>query len=185
MRRRRGAEAGSARSAPSKTMRPREGGYSPTIIRATVDFPQPDSPTNPRVSPLRIENETPSTARKLRRGSPSITRLSQGRETSKSRPAFSTRNRLSSARSVIQPACSEVAAGRKRRGTLLGAAGEALGAARIEGAAGRDRVQARHRAVDLRQPLAPLPQLGDRAHQPSGIRSEEHTSELQSRQYLV
>ena len=28
----------------------------------TVDFPQPDSPTSPRVSPSRIENETPSTA---------------------------------------------------------------------------------------------------------------------------
>src|SRR5580765_7243783 len=31
--------------------------------RASVDFPQPDSPTSPNVSPRRTSNDTPSTAR--------------------------------------------------------------------------------------------------------------------------
>src|SRR5207244_1065699 len=31
--------------------------------RPTVDLPHPDSPTSPRVSPWKISNETPSTAR--------------------------------------------------------------------------------------------------------------------------
>ena len=33
--------------------------------RARVDFPQPDSPTRPNVSPRRTSNETPSTARSV------------------------------------------------------------------------------------------------------------------------
>src|SRR4029453_17681357 len=33
------------------------------IPRPRVDFPQPDSPTSPSVSPVPISNETPSTAR--------------------------------------------------------------------------------------------------------------------------
>src|ERR671922_1155917 len=33
------------------------------MARPVVDLPQPDSPTSPSVSPRRIENETPSTAR--------------------------------------------------------------------------------------------------------------------------
>src|SRR6201995_5362584 len=35
--------------------------------RAVVDLPQPDSPTIPTVSPLRIENDTLSTARTVLR----------------------------------------------------------------------------------------------------------------------
>src|SRR5258705_12588358 len=35
--------------------------------RAVVDFPQPDSPTIPTVSPLAIENDTSSTARTVLR----------------------------------------------------------------------------------------------------------------------
>ena len=34
-------------------------------VRASVDFPQPDSPTTPRVSPLRTTKEMSSTARTL------------------------------------------------------------------------------------------------------------------------
>ena len=33
------------------------------ILRPVVDFPQPDSPTKPRVSPRWMSKETPSTAR--------------------------------------------------------------------------------------------------------------------------
>ena len=35
---------------------------SRTMQRASVDLPQPDSPTMPSVSPCRTSNETPSTA---------------------------------------------------------------------------------------------------------------------------
>src|SRR5215475_9673261 len=53
------------------------------MSRATVDLPQPDSPTRPKVSPRAIEKLTPSTARSSARGLPSSTRLSHGGETSK------------------------------------------------------------------------------------------------------
>ena len=44
--------AGCEISTPSNSMRPRDGAYRPTISRATVDLPQPDSPTSASVSPL-------------------------------------------------------------------------------------------------------------------------------------
>jgi hypothetical protein len=47
---------------PSKTIEPSVGSYSRRIARPTVDFPQPDSPTSPSVSPCRMSSETPSTA---------------------------------------------------------------------------------------------------------------------------
>ena len=37
-------------------------GSSWVTSRASVDFPQPDSPTNPSVSPSTISKLTPSTA---------------------------------------------------------------------------------------------------------------------------
>src|SRR5258708_2059476 len=52
--------------------------------RATVDLPQPDSPTRESVSPRLMEKETPSTAFSSWRGAPSMTRFSHGRDTSKS-----------------------------------------------------------------------------------------------------
>ena len=41
----------------------RLGSMNPEIIRRMVVFPQPDSPTSPRVSPARTSKSTPSTAR--------------------------------------------------------------------------------------------------------------------------
>ena len=35
-------------------------------VSAVTDFPEPDSPTTPSVSPSRIESDTPSTARTTR-----------------------------------------------------------------------------------------------------------------------
>ena len=49
-------------SSPSKVIEPDVGSYNFKIVRPTVDFPQPDSPTNPRVSPWLIEKLTPLTA---------------------------------------------------------------------------------------------------------------------------
>jgi hypothetical protein len=43
-------------------MVPAVGLYSRRRVRPTVDLPQPDSPTRPRVSPRRISKLTSSTA---------------------------------------------------------------------------------------------------------------------------
>ena len=43
-------------------MRPPGSGTSLKIERQVIDFPEPDSPTIPRVSPLRTEKVAPSTA---------------------------------------------------------------------------------------------------------------------------
>ena len=48
---------------PSRASSPAAGSTRLSIARARVDLPQPDSPTTPRISPLRQSNETPSTAR--------------------------------------------------------------------------------------------------------------------------
>src|SRR3989441_7723761 len=47
---------------PSKYASPLVGSISRRITRPSVVFPQPDSPTSPRVSPRRIVRDTPSTA---------------------------------------------------------------------------------------------------------------------------
>src|SRR6266508_2922076 len=49
-------------SRPSKTILPPVGSSRRMMQRAIVDFPQPDSPTTPSVSPFRTVNVTPSTA---------------------------------------------------------------------------------------------------------------------------
>ena len=49
-------------SMPRRRMAPALGSISRTIMRASVDFPQPDSPTIPSVSRSRSVNDTPSTA---------------------------------------------------------------------------------------------------------------------------
>ena len=56
-----------SRSSPSKTispltMRPPGSGTSRSSERQVIDFPDPDSPTMPRVSPRCTENVAPSTA---------------------------------------------------------------------------------------------------------------------------
>src|SRR6185436_8626044 len=126
--------------------------------RATVDLPHPDSPTSASVSPWATSNDTRSTARSRRRGSCSSTRFSHGRDTSKSRL---TDWRLSRGLTEgMQPAGGAARAGRQELGALGEAAVEAPRAARVERAAGRDGVEARHGAVDLHQLLLPQPDLG-------------------------
>ncbi len=49
-------------SSPLYEIAPAVGRSRLTSILATVDFPQPDSPTMPSVSPARRSKETPSTA---------------------------------------------------------------------------------------------------------------------------
>src|SRR5260221_10420683 len=158
--------------------------------RATVDLPQPDSPTRESVSPRLMEKETPSTALSSWRGAPSITRFSHGRETSKSLVRWVTsrsglkptapsgmhralapialrarRRRFGR----VQPARRERLVGRHEIRALDLAAVEYARAARIEGAARGDRVQARHGPLDLREALRLLAHRRNRSHEPSGI----------------
>ena len=51
-----------ARSLPSKRTEPLVGLSRPTSMRPIVVLPQPDSPTRPSVSPLRMSKDTPATA---------------------------------------------------------------------------------------------------------------------------
>src|SRR5476649_2653035 len=136
--------------------------------RATVDLPQPDSPTSESVSPRSMVNDTPSTARRICRDPPSITRLSQGRETSKSRDRFRTSRSgpFTSRMHVLAPILVQVERGGSRRmqpasrarfsrgkknRALDRAAAEDARTPRIEGAPRRNRVEARHGALDLRE----------------------------------
>ena len=56
------AEPSWVSSAPSNLTEPDVGRISCRTHRPVVDFPQPDSPTSPRVSPAAMVNETPDTA---------------------------------------------------------------------------------------------------------------------------
>src|ERR1700744_5341572 len=72
---------------------PELGSSNPTTMRATVVFPEPDSPTRAKVSPLAMSNVTPSTAFRNSSSPPSRTRLSHGFETSKTRRRLLTLTR--------------------------------------------------------------------------------------------
>src|SRR5271170_6518223 len=159
------------KSWPSNATEPRLGANSPTISRATVDLPLPDSPTRLKVRPRAISKLTPSTARRIWCGRRSMTRLSHGRDTSKPRARSRTwtsggaRSATGGLRGLMQPAGGARAADREQLGTFAPAALEHARAARVEGAARRDLGQARHRALDLGQPRAGLADPRDRAHQ--------------------
>ena len=67
MRRRRARRArGRSRSIsmPSNATPPEVGSINRSIMRATVDLPEPDSPTSPSVCPRASVSETPSTTRR-------------------------------------------------------------------------------------------------------------------------
>ena len=51
-------------SLPETWIVPLVGCCRPTVVRPTVDLPEPDSPTRPSTSPLRTSSDTWSTARK-------------------------------------------------------------------------------------------------------------------------
>src|SRR5688572_1391013 len=131
--------------------------------RATVDLPQPDSPTSPKVSPFETSKLTRSTARRMRRGSRSITRFSHGRETSKSRLTDSRLSRC------MQPAGGAAYAGIQQIGALHEAAREASRAAWVEGTARWDGVEARHCAFDLNKTIRLRANFGNGSHEAHGI----------------
>src|SRR6266566_1962206 len=98
---------------PSKVILPAVTGSSAVIKRARVDFPQPDSPTRPSVSPRRISRSTPSTARTASPPRP---------ETGKYLKALSTRSRTASGLTAVAGAFSAAcnAANLRLRLQLLG-----------------------------------------------------------------
>ena len=55
---------------PPSRIRPPVSGVSPTAARASVDFPEPDSPTRPTIVPTGTTRSTPSTAVTPRRRPP-------------------------------------------------------------------------------------------------------------------
>ena len=168
-------------STPSKTIRPRVGAYRPTSSRATVLLPQPDSPTSASVLPrsiakadavdrvhelarLALDHAVEPRRARRRRSSPGL----------RPRPAARSLDRHGAhAAAFSRRACSQhaarVAPAGSRSGRSTRQRSNDVRAARIEGAAGRDRGQARHRAVDLQQPLAVLVHRRDRAHQADGV----------------
>src|SRR5690606_36334453 len=148
-------------------------------VRATVDLPQPLSPTSEKVSPRRIAKLRPSTAVSTYRGIRITSRVTSGLET----PKFIFRSRTSRSGasdtagsdigepSVIEPAGRELAArlGRGKRRRLFPADRPNLAAARIEGAAFGAAIEPRHGAFDIGEILEVLADLRDRIHQPAGV----------------
>ena len=51
-----------AMSTPSSVIAPDVGDSKPANSRSSVDLPQPEPPSSAKISPLLIDNDTPSTA---------------------------------------------------------------------------------------------------------------------------
>src|SRR3954454_20593893 len=118
---------------PSMLMTPRVRGTRPRIASATVDLPQPDSPTRPRHSPARRLRLTPLTARSRRAPPP---RPSSRPPTWNSTARSSTSS--SSAPSPMMMATDETALPQHGHGGLFHAADARHPlAARMKAAAGR------------------------------------------------
>ena len=160
--------------ASARTGRP--AAAPPCSCRSPIRRPAPAS------CRVRSRSSTPSTACTNWRGLRSTTRLSQGardveglRQIRRPRPAAMRSSASTRAHAAacsggrVQPARGPGRAGRQQVGPLDAAAIERARAARVEGAAGRDRGQPRHRAVDLQQALAVLVHRRDRAHQADGV----------------
>src|SRR4051812_18511503 len=100
-------------------MVPALGLWAPRMQRVTVDLPQPDSPTTPRVSPWRMSKDTPSTAR-TGRALPDPNSFARGANTiSRSR----TSTRLPGARSTMADAPGRGGLGLFQQHAARGAAG--------------------------------------------------------------
>src|ERR1017187_1685602 len=148
-------------SRPSILILPPVGSISRKIVRPTVDLPQPDSPTRPRVSPCAIEKLMPSTANTVppaRCNKPFRT----GKCFLRSRTS-STAGRLPLAACASAIAVTEQLGGTPARrpvprpfllvvGIGLAAAVLRMGAARREHAAFRQIGQCRHHTGDFLQP---------------------------------
>ena len=137
-------------------MPPLVGSIRRRTVRATVDLPQPDSPTRPSVSPSPIVKLTPSTActvPTVRRSS----RLRTGKCFMRSDDFEQWRGASVMAALRVRPRASTppddgVPHRLQRRVFARGSARSASVAARREGAAGRQVGQRRHHAGNFGQP---------------------------------
>src|SRR5690625_1549920 len=143
---------------------------------ARVDFPQPDSPTIPRVSPLRSWKLTPSTALT----SPTWRRTTTPWVSGKCLTSSSTSSTVSAAakesalliEDLLGVVARGVAAGGHlaQRGPLGHAQRRGVGAAWLELTPRRDVEQARRQALDGRELLALEVDPRDRLEQPLRVR---------------
>src|SRR5918912_830357 len=117
--------------------------------RATVDLPQPDSPTSPNVSPGAISNETPSMAWMVGRGRPRAAVRAVARPPSGK--CFSRRSMRSSGdTAMLDSEARDGMVGRDGKKTGSGAPTFVGGPGTTQGiaAAGRRGKQRGHRARD-------------------------------------
>src|SRR3712207_6296983 len=163
---------------PSRRISPRAirpGGSSRPMMAAPVmDLPAPDSPTTPSTSPGSMVKETPSSAVRVPRRVGNSTRRSR---TSRRGGAMLPQLRI---QGVAEPVAQQVdredhrdEGGSREDGDPPLAAEEKIVA---------DPDQRAERGLGRRHADA---EEGERGLGEDGERSEEHTSELQSRQYLV
>src|SRR3954447_18797971 len=158
---------------------PAVGRSSAMSNRPSVDLPQPDSPTTPRVSPLRRSKLTPSTARTA----PTcfLNRMPRVRGKCLTRSRTSSTGSapgLAAARLdglVIDQLLPEVARAGAVRGDVVqrwfvrATHVTRIRAARVERAAWRDPGQDRGQALDRVQLLALAVDARDRVQQPFGV----------------
>src|SRR5712692_7845407 len=147
---------------PLNLTEPADGSRRRTIVRPSVDLPQPDSPTRPRVSPCLISRSTPSTARTqatVRWRTPAVTGkyfLRPRTSTSGSAEVQALLSLAAVAVSGIQvlsglghPAGGELRLADRLQGRrLLGAALDPEGAAGMKGASARRADQVRRQTLD-------------------------------------
>src|SRR5579885_109618 len=156
-------------SVPPMRIEPAVGSMSRSTVRPTVDLPQPDSPTSPSVSPLRMLKLTPSTAKTapaVRCSSP--LRIGKcflrSRTSSTAMPASATATSIELARTPARrPVTGPFFLVRR---VLRPAASFGMRAARREDATGRQVAQGRHRAGNFLQPLRRLGPLAAHQRQP-------------------
>src|SRR5690349_15173609 len=154
-------------SLPASSRRPALGFSISATTRASVDLPQPDSPTTASVRPASTAKEMPPTACRCAGSLNMPRRMSYTRFRSRPSttvfigPPRSRRHRLDVARAVgfaqriserIVAAHEAVLPGAQGRPLVAGGCG--VGAAGGEQAAHRAVVQAGHHAGDGRQPVA-------------------------------
>src|SRR5665647_2756489 len=167
-----------AMSSPWNRIWPSVGFSSRISSRAVVDFPQPDSPTTPRVSPLYSFMSIPSTARTAPTCFLNRMPLVRGKCLTSPRTSRTGSSDLEAAIEDLLPevACAATAVGDVHQWRhLLGADGLCVGAARVEGTASRDVRQVRWDALDRVQLLALEVHPGDRGQQPLRVGAVSYT----------
>ena len=169
-------------STPSTRIWPSVGSSRRTMVRPSVDLPQPDSPTRPSVRPASTRKATPSTARTW-----PIVRRSRGERTGKYvlrslhlEQRAHTALRLRLVRLDRKEAAGAMA-GRERieRRHGIGAARSRARATVAKAAAGRPVERRGDRALDRDQPVLLAIEARDRAQQRIGVGVPRRAEQLE------